>query len=279
VFPSLVAAERRSGSVVRGLLASAFARKAERGRPGTWSARDGAASLPEALARSLGPRIRLRSPASRVTFEAGAYVVEIATDSGAEKLRARGLVVAAPADATARLLGDLEADAATAIGAIAYAPVASVSLSIAQGTTRVPVRGFGYLVPRGEGDALLGCLFPSQLFPGRAPEGRDLLTLLAGGMRKPEALEWPEDRLVAALQSEVDRVLGLREAPRALAVTRWPRAVPQPGCDHVRMLASARERLARHPRLAIAGAHTDGVAFGESLASGVRAAHQVLEAG
>ena len=159
-----------------------------------------------------------------------------------------------------------------------HAPIASVSLSIGADTTRERVRGFGFLVPPGEGDALLGCLFPSQLFAGRAPEGRELLTLLAGGVRKPEALAWSDEELVAALVREVDRVLGLREAPRTLAITRWPRAVPQPGCEHVRTLASVRARLARLPRLAIAGAHTDGVAFGESLASGVRAARRVLEA-
>lgn len=279
VFPSLVAAERRSGSVVRGLLAQALARSKERGRSGTWSVRDGIGSLADALAALLGPALRLRRPVSRIAFEEGVHRIEIATDFGSESLRARSLVIAVPAPAAAALLGGLDPDAAKEIGSIAYAPVASVSFSIAQGTTRVPVRGFGYLVPRGEGDALLGCLFPSQLFPGRAPEGRDLLTLLAGGLRRPEALDWPDDRLVAALHAELDRVLGLRETPRLLAITRWRHAVPQPGRDHVRTIASARDRLARIGRVELVGAHTDGVAFGESLASGVRAARRLLEGG
>ena len=72
-------------------------------------------------------------------------------------------------------------------------------------------------------------------------------------------------------------MLGLREAPRPLAVTRWRRAVPQPGVDHPRLVAVLRDRIARRPRLALAGAYLDGVAFGEALASGVRAAQRVLE--
>lgn len=277
VFPSLVAAERRGGSVAVGLLADAVARRGARGRPGTWSAREGVAALPDALARSLGASLRLSAPASGIAFEEGGYRIEIAADSGARELRARGLIVAAPAAASARLLAGLEPEAAKAVGAIAHAPVASVSVSIARDSTRVPVRGFGYLVPRGEGDALLGCLFPSRLFAGRAPADRELLTLLAGGLRKPAALDWPDDRLVAALQGEVDRTLGLADAPRVLAITRWPQAVPQPGREHGRILRGVRDRLARFPRLAIAGGWTDGVAFGESLASGVRAAHSILE--
>ncbi|RIK99324.1 MAG: protoporphyrinogen oxidase, partial [Proteobacteria bacterium] len=244
VFPSLAAAERRSGSIVRGLLAGSFTRGGEKGRAGTWSAQGGIGALAQALAARLPEPVRTRARAAGIAFEDGTYRLAVATDSGGAELRAAGLVLAAPAPESAALLGALDAGAAEALGAIDYAPVASVSLSLASGATRTPVRGFGYLVPRGEGDALLGCLFPSQLFPGRTPAGRELLTLLAGGVRKPDALDWADERLAEALVAEIDRVLGLREAPRVLAITRWRRAVPQPGRDHVRRVAAARERLA-----------------------------------
>jgi oxygen-dependent protoporphyrinogen oxidase len=277
VFPALVEAERRSGSVARGLLARAVRGGSKGGPSGTWSGAGGIAALTDALASALGPALRLRARVSTILFEDGAHRIEIDAQSGSETIRAKALVVAAPAHAAAPLLAGLDAEAAKGIASIDYAPVASVSLSVARGATRLPVRGFGYLVPRGEGDALLGCLFPSQLFSGRAPQGRDLLTLLAGGKRKPEALTCSDDELVAGLCAELDRVLGLREAPRVLAITRWPRAVPQPGREHPRLVASARERLARFPRLALAGAHLDGVGFGDALASGARAARSLME--
>jgi oxygen-dependent protoporphyrinogen oxidase len=279
VFPSLVEAERHSGSVLRGLVAAAIReRGAARGRAGTWSLRGGVATLAARLAVALGPALRLSSEVSSIRFEDRTYRVDITNVSGSETIRARSLVLAVPGPPAARLLADLDGAAAEAIGAISYAPVASVSLSVASGATRVPIRGFGYLVPRGEGHALLGCLFPSQLFPDRAPHDRALVTLLAGGVREPKALDWDDDALVAGLVRELDRVLGLREAPRRLAITRWRHAVPQPGRDHVRRIASVRARLAHLPRLALAGAHLDGVAFGEALASGVRAARAMEEA-
>lgn len=277
VFPSLAAAELRSGSVVRGLVAQALRGSAPKGRAGTWSARGGIGALAAALAGALGPCLQLASRVSRISFENGSYRLDAATESGRSELRARGLVVAAPAREAAALVEALDGDAARALAEIAYAPVASVSLSLATGSTRVPIHGFGFLVPRGEGDALLGCLFPSQLFPGRAPAGRELLTLLAGGVRRPDALDLDDDRLVAGLAGELDRVLGLRDAPRTLAITRWRRAVPQPGAEHVRIVAALRERITRRPRIALAGAHLDGVAFGDALASGVRAAQRLLE--
>jgi oxygen-dependent protoporphyrinogen oxidase len=277
VFPTLVEAERRSGSVVRGLLARALRGGSKGGLGGTWSASGGIAALTGALASSLGTALRLGARASAITFDAGSHRVEFEAQIGSETIRAKTLIVAAPAHAAAPLFGRLDPEVAKALASIDHAPVASVSLSIARGATRVPVRGFGYLVPRGEGDVLLGCLFPSQLFSGRAPHGRDLLTLLACGKRKPDALEWADDRLVAALGAEVDRVLGLRETPRVLAITRWPHAVPQPGREHPRRVADLRARLARFPRLALAGSYLDGVGFGDALASGVRAARLVME--
>jgi oxygen-dependent protoporphyrinogen oxidase len=281
VFPALVAAEQRAGSVVRGLVARALrARGAPRGRRGTWSAAEGVAALTDALAGRLGPALGLRNRVSEVRPEAGGLRLELEGPCGGTTLRARRLLVATPAPEAAALLAGVEAEAAKALASVEYAPVASVSLSIARGSTRVPVRGFGYLVPRGEGDALLGCLFPGQLFPGRAPAGRELLTLLAGGVRRPEAVRsWSDERLVASLVGELERALGLREAPRVLAVTRWPRAVPQPGREHRRLVADARRRLAGAGRIALAGAAWDGVAFGDALASGAAAAQWLKEGG
>ncbi len=278
VFPTLVAAERRSGSIVRGLLANALRGAGSKGSwGGTWSTANGISGLTDALAVPLDGSLRLCARASKVAFEDGSYRIEVEAESGSRTIRCRGLVLALPAQPAAELLGALDRDAADAIGAVESAPVASVALSIARDATRVPLRGFGYLVPRGEGVLLLGCLFSSQLFAGRAPAGRELVTLLAGGMRKPDAIDWSDERLVAALLAEIEPVLGLREAPRVLAITRWPRAVAQPGRDHPRLVAGVRARLARFPRLALVGSHLDGVAFGEALASGARAAQSVME--
>ncbi|MCL4685248.1 protoporphyrinogen oxidase [Myxococcota bacterium] len=272
VFPSLVAAERRGGSIVRGLLAPAFERGRPRGRAGSWSTADGLLGLIDAMASALGPRLQLQHRASGIRFEEGSYHIEI---EGKSSLRARGLVVALPAPTTAGLLAGLEPEAGRELATIEYAPVASVSVGVDPGAVREPIRGFGFLVPCGEGEALLGGLFLSALFPGRAPAGRELVTMLAGGMRRPDVLAEPDDRLSAMLLRDLDVALGLRGDPEPLGIARWPRAVPQPGRHHVSLVASVRTRLARFPRLALAGAAYDGVAFGDALASGAAAGQRL----
>ena len=60
--------------------------------------------------------------------------------------------------------------------------------------------------------------------------------------------------------------------PRTLAIRRWPRAIPQPGCEHVRQIAEAQRRVGVLPRIALAGSYLAGVSVADSLSSGVRAA-------
>jgi oxygen-dependent protoporphyrinogen oxidase len=267
VFPALVSAEREGGSIVLGLLRRTLA-GGPRGLPGTWSAREGLGGLAALLARGLGPSLRLGTRARALVPEAKGWRVEL--EDGA--LRAAKLVLATDAAGAADLLGKLDADAAELLRALPFAPVVSVALALdADATARAP-SGFGFLVPRDLGLDLLGALFMSRLFARRAPGGSELVTALIGGLRWPGALDAPDDALLARVNQGLDRALGLRQAPRALAITRWPRAVPQPGPGHPAAVRAIRERLRRFPPIALAGACWDGVALGEALASGARAA-------
>ena len=276
VFPALVSAERASGSIARGLLRRALASLAgaERGLPGTWSAREGLAELATLLARGVGPALQLGARVRALVPEPGGWRIE--HEHGV--LRAGRVVLAADAAGAAELLAPLDADAAATLRALAHAPLVSASLALAAGATRVPLTGFGFLVPRDLGIDLLGALFMSRLFAGRAPAGSELVTALLGGVRWPGAVDAPDVTLRARIEAGLDRALGLTAAPRLLAVTRWPRAVPQPGPGHPAAVRAIRARLGRLPPLALAGACWDGVALGECLASGARAGYAAAAA-
>jgi len=271
VFPTLVAAEREGGSIARGLLRRVLAGGGVRGFPGTWSAREGLGGLAAWLARGLGERLQLGARVQALVPEAGGWRVEL----GTEALRAPSVVLAADAAGAAELLAPLDAEAAAYARALPFAPLASVALALAPDATAQPLRGFGFLVPRDMRLDLLGALFMSRLFPGRAPAGQELVTAMLGGLRWPAAVDASDDELLRRIHAALDRALGLRAEPRALAITRWRRAVAQPGPGHVAAVRAIRARLGRLPPLALAGACWDGVALGETLAAGARAAESL----
>jgi oxygen-dependent protoporphyrinogen oxidase len=272
VFPSLVAFERSHGSIVRGAVASAFRRREEAARPGIFSGSEGAAAVVEPLATALGSRLLLDTRVHGLSRDGDGWRLELSGPEGSAVVAARGLVLATQAPHGAELLAPVDADASCLLSQIEYAPVATVALGVDPAQASQAVRGFGFLVPGRSSEPLLGCLFMSQLFPGRAPEGRELLACMLGGLRRPEIVEETEEELARRASEAVTRLLGLRGEVRPLGVTRWPRAVPQPDPEHPRRMRAVRDRLAALPPLALAGAYVAGVSVPDSAVSGASAA-------
>jgi oxygen-dependent protoporphyrinogen oxidase len=275
VFPSLVEMERESGSILRGALGRMLRPRGERGLRGTYSSPDGLGGLAAHMAREVGDALQLGTRVTSIRHEAGSWTLGLESRGAAREIRTHALVLATDAASAAVLLRDIDAEAASALDSIEYAPVASVPLAIDPSDARHPIQGFGFLVPRAAGLDLLGALFMSQMFPRRAPEGLELVTGMIGGARWPAVVDAADDEILERVHRGLDRALGLRAAPRALAITRWPRAVPQPGPHHAHLVRDLRARLARRPGLALAGAYLEGVSVADTLASGVRAAGEI----
>lgn len=270
VFPQLVEAERESGSIVRGLLAARRS-GAPQGLRGIYSTPLGLGDLGAALAEPLGDACRLGVRAVRLARDGDRWRVEAQGAGGDETWSTRRLVLATPAAESAALLEPLDATLAADLRVIAYAPIVSVSVAVDLARTRRPIDGFGFLVPRAAGLRVLGCLFMSNLFPGRAPSGHALMTVMLGGVRWPEAVELPDEVLRDALAADLESTLGLRDGWEVLHVARWPRAVPQPARDHVGRVRDLARRAARLGALELAGAWRAGVGVPDALASGIRA--------
>jgi oxygen-dependent protoporphyrinogen oxidase len=273
VFPSLVALEREHGSVLRGALREALRRRGgERGLRGSWSAPGGLGALAERLAAPLGADLRLATRVVSIAPDGGGWRIECQGPGGGASLRAAALVLAVPAYVAAELLARVAPASAALLRGIEYAPLVSAAVAVDPAACREPVRGFGFLVPAAAKLELLGALFMSRVFAGRAPAGRELVMAMLGGARWPGAVDAPDDVVMGRVQDGLERTLGLRGAADAVALTRWPRAVAQPGCDHAARIRAAGEGLAGLPPLALAGGYLSGVAVGDALLSGERAA-------
>lgn len=290
VFPGLAELERQHGSLVRGALARGFAgwRSAPAGgqeiandRPkqhsGSWSSRHGLGGLASELAAGLPEPLLLESRVVALARERSGWRIEVAGGPSREiVVRARYVVVATPAYAAAELLTPLDGELSKLLAAIEYAPIAAVALAVDPRDVRQEIEGFGFIVPRAAQRKLLGCLFMSRLFEGRAPPDRELLHTMLGGVRWPAAVRESDEDLVEVVLADLDRCLGLRAAPRTLAIRRWPRAIPQPGREHPRCIAAVERRVGGLPGLVLAGSYLAGVSVADALASGVRAADRIV---
>lgn len=252
-FPAMVALEREHGSLIRA------ARKGN-GPPsrGTLSSfRDGLAELPAALANRLGDALFTNAPARRLVRDGAAWRVE--TDGGT--FTATTVAISTPADVTARLVRPFDEALAAELDAIPYAPMTVVHVGMRRDAVPALPPGFGFLVPRDEGVRILGAIFSSQLFEGRAPAGHALLTVFAGGSLDAGAPALSDAAVREFVLADLRRAIGLAREPSFFRVTRWPRAIPQYVVGHKDRVARIDAAVAAHAGLRLFGNWRGGIAM------------------
>ncbi len=266
-FPQLRVLELEHGSLLAGLRTRPFTG----GRPPFVSLRDGMDALVTRLVERLErTRISTATAATRVTHASSGFVVQVASG---ETARADAVVLAIPAHATATLLADLDDDLAAAHAEIPYASSAVVTFGFSRADV-VPLDGYGYLVPRTEGDDVLACTWSSQKWDGRSPDEAVLVRVYAGRFGGADLTREADDALVARSRDELS-TLDISADPVLTRVHRWPHGMPQYVLGHPDRLDRIEQRLAEHAGLALAGAAYRGVGIPDCIRSGELASDSV----
>ncbi|MGH7524846.1 MAG: protoporphyrinogen oxidase, partial [Gemmatimonadales bacterium] len=273
-FPNTVGHEQRSGSGLQGnLRARMEQRRRAKGKPReAWSGRSGMQQVARQLAAHIAD-IRTGARVERVSGLDGRVSVEV---NGAAAESFDGVIVAVPVPALSQLSFDLPgAEKLDAVSGIPQRSIVAVSLGYRRQDVAHPLDGGRMLVPSIERLALLSAVFPSSIFPERAPMGHVLITAYLGGARRPEAIDWPEAELVATAHGELALLLGISGEPRVHRVARWRDALPQAVAGHSRRFAAADSVEAAAGAVAFTGAWRDGLSVAEVLAGGVHAADRL----
>jgi len=279
-FPQLHEAEKSAGSVIRGMRRAANAHEGPRERPTLLGFRGGNETLVQALAGKIGSRLRLEAEVVGIGVrrEAGAVKFEMwIRKAGSEQiLFAERLVLATPADEAGALLRDVNPAFEPVLGGIEYAPVAVVSLGYRREDVGHSLEGFGFLAPRSSGLRVLGSVWNSSLFPGRAPAGRVLLTSFVGGATDPSAAMLSAEDLAELVHREIAPVLQIRGAAAFSHVQTYRRALPQYNIGHEERLKALDRSRGELPGLFFVGNYLRGPAIGNCVELGIAAAEALV---
>jgi oxygen-dependent protoporphyrinogen oxidase len=274
-FPKLHALEQEHGSLIRGALKRRNTSGGPSGR--MFSFPEGLGELTDAVARSLGEALRLhhRVLAVRRVGEQWEITAESIGVQSTETFAA--VVCALPADALASLNfeGVPSAPSLGLLQEIKHPPVCSVFTGYRREDVRHPLDGFGLLVPAVEQRPLLGTLFSSSLFTGRAPEGHVGLTSFVGGMRNPELTGLDDAELLRTVQDDLAKLVGAQGTPVFTHVQRWPRAIPQYTLGYQKFKDALTAMETAAPGLFIGGNCRDGISLPNCMESGRRLANAV----
>ena len=183
--------------------------------------RQGMQGWMQALAERLD--VRLDEPAKAIFTDAGVLV-----ETTRAKIPADAVIVALDPLATAGLLG-------IQVPPPPVAPVTIVTFTVE--ADKAPHEGYGYLAPEGEHRFLLGALYESVLFPGRAPAGQALVRCFVGGRRHPKRAHLSDDELIATAWQELKDLDLVGGQPMDASVIRTA-GIPQLELGHERWLSA-----------------------------------------
>jgi oxygen-dependent protoporphyrinogen oxidase len=283
-FPKLYALEEKYGGLLKGLVKGRKERR-QRAEKAKSSAKlfafvDGMQSLPEALASSLGESIRYNCPVETIIpVRAGRFPVYTVYGSNAAAIASdvRAVVLSSPAYATAGIIRPIDPEMAKTLESIYYPPVVEVFMGFKQEQVGQPLDGFGFLVPEKEQRQILGTIWSSVLFPGRAPRDHAALTTFVGGARQPTLAEQDDKHVSNIVLSELKTIMRVEGPPIYTKVTRWAKAIPQYALGYP-MILKAMNRFEQNFQGAfLCSNYRGGIAVGDCVMSAENTAKKVLE--
>jgi oxygen-dependent protoporphyrinogen oxidase len=281
-FPRMVELEKNYGGLFKAMMKLARERKklgksrTDAGPSGVLhSFTGGMASLIEAMVAQMAA-----DPLARILTSA--EVRKIApTDAGwlvtagdQEHGPFDAVVEAAPAHAACGHLQHLDPVLAGNLAAIPFAPMAVIALGFKREAVAHDLQGFGMLVPSREKRDLLGVLWTSSIFSGRAPAGRVLLRCMAGGSGNPGFLDQDDAGMVDVVMSELRPLMGFKGAPEMIKVIRHDKAIAQYVPGHLARLKEIDAAARKYPGLYFTGSSYRGI----SINACVKEAETVAEA-
>lgn len=285
-FPKVWNLEQRYGSLIRGTFPNAKAKKAsglyEKKR--TLSFPQGMETLPKMLRANLNPSdVRIHSEITNLVRENHGWRAHWRSRSAVctffeEDAFFDEVVLASPPRTWSEIpfrdekLQTLFAD----VPALTTPPVTMLTLGFPRERVSHALDGFGMLVPEKENRKILGTLFTSSLFPGRAPEGFVTLSTYIGGSRQPEMTALSAEEQLKIVREELETLLGVKGEPAFVERVENPQAIPQYNLGYEKFAAALAEIESAFP-LRFAGNFRGGISVAQTMLSALAVAEKITD--
>ncbi len=270
-LPKLYALEQEYGSFIGGSFKKAKILKAEKQQGITkqiFSAKGGLINIINALVKNIG-RDKIITNAD-ITIEKTTSGYKIANQAFAY------VITTTNAAELPQLLPFVDKSDFENITNLKYARVAEIAIGFKK-WDGMDLNAFGGLIPGKEHKNILGALFMSTLFSGRAPEGGALITTFVGGTKNEKLLEHTEDEILKIVEKDIVELLGLKKFnPDLLKIFIHNKAIAQYGKDSEQRLQAIDKIQKTHKNLILAGSIRDGIGMADRIKQATNIAEQII---
>lgn len=241
----------------------------------------GMGRLPDLVVEGGGFEVRTSATVRALRRTSSGWALTVGPTTSAETVEADAVVLATPATATARLLGEVVPEAATELATVEAASVAVVTLAFR--ARDVPDALFdrsGFLVPPVERRTIKASTFSFAKWAWVRDLDPDVVVLRTslGRHREEATLQAGDEGLVRVSLADLAAMAGITAQPVDTHVQRWGGALPQYAVGHLDRVTRIRAAVAAVPGLAVCGAVYDGVGIPAVIGSARQAVASVTRA-
>ncbi len=286
-FPRIFELERDYGGLFKAMIKLGLQKKKEKKKkdeksgpagPGgvLTSFEGGLEVLTNSLRDAFKGTIFMQAPVQKVEKDPdGGFIVH----AGGQKspVKADVFVTASPAYAASSFLAPVDPAIPGTLDRIPYAPMSIICFGLKKEGVGHSLDGFGFLVGMKEKSRILGSLWDSSIFPGRAPEGYCSLRSMAGGARDTKTPFLTDPELVGIVEKELGHIMGLKSKPEFVKVFRHEQAIPQYIVGHGKNLEQCDSLETKHRGLFFAGNSFRGVGINDCVREAYLVADKILK--
>ena len=268
-FPKLYEMERDFGSLIMGT----FRRKVEKADPSfprTFSFRGGLSTLIHKLTAEIGQeRVKCGTKVEKIDDLDGRRF-------GINGEEFDAIVISTPAWIAADLVRGRDARMAATLAGVNYPQVAVAVTGFKTKHIGKNLDGFGFLIPSKEKRPILGTLFHSAVFPGRAPEGYQLLMTFLGGVREGDQLDGlSDDDVKRTVTEQLRELLDLSGEPDMFHLKRWKRAIPQYRVGYETVMDECEQFQNANPGIYFCSNFYRGISMGDCVKNAFQTADDI----
>ena len=286
-FPRFVQMEQKSGSLILGMLATMKNRphatlSGPPPKPGApkmtyfMSFKNGMQTLSQACADYIGKEsIRLGAGVKAVEPKDKGYAVIL--ESG-ETLDTDHVMIASAAYDAAAMVKGFDETLAAQMNKIEWSSSATVSVAFKKEDVKVPLKGFGFIVPRVEGRRVNAATYSSIKWSYRAPDDMIMVRVFVGGGHHEELVHDLDDSgMVKMVLEELDAIVGLKSNAHFSKVYRWNKGMPKYTVGHLDRITLLDRTLSTHPGFHLIGCSYKGIGIGDCVHEAQVAAEKILK--
>ncbi|MEI7422687.1 MAG: protoporphyrinogen oxidase [Prolixibacteraceae bacterium] len=281
-LPKLYTLEQEYGSFVGGSIKKQFKPKTEDEKRVTrkvFSVRGGLSSLITALEKNIGKDRILLNCKELTVKPVGDYFEVSYFDSSSKTtkvLQTKTVVSTVGAHQLSHVMPFISENGLSKITSLHYTKVLEVIVGF-KDWKGMELDAFGALIPFVEKRDLLGLLFMSSLFSGRAPKGGALFSIFMGGVRRPDIYQLSDDEILNILKREFCDLMNLSVfQPDLLRIVRHEHAIPQYEADSGERFTTISQIEQEYPGLVIGGNLRDGIGMADRIFQARKLADSIL---